>query len=858
MSYDFRAQLDEISPSPTNPRTNFDPAALAELAETIKEIGVMQPILVRTNHKGDTPLELIAGERRWRASKLAGVKDIPVILRDDLDDAIIVKMQMIENLQREDLNPLDEAQGYRRMIDEYGYTAETLAAEIHKSRSYIFSQLKLLDLCEDGQRLLRGGAITASVALYIARIPTPDLQLKAINDVTETNWLGEKMSARAAARHIQNRYMTRLKAAPFPLDVEGVAGIGTCTHCPKRTGNAPDLYPDVDDPDICTDPDCFALKRTAEAERQAANLGNEVLILTGHDAAQAMPSYYTETRTHARLDDVCTNDPQRRTYREIMGDDTDGVALVQHEEKFVPVVKKSAINKKLHQEGTITERQKQRQEDAKEKQKLEIANAWRDRVFRAIRDSARTEANDDRMGALLPDIMPIIAHTMMMLAGYDKGGQVAGLWGAVGMDNYTRQQAYLLQLPAMKWEELLLVCLDLALIGEHQTDNYNQQPARMLTIASALEIDTDAQLEAIKAEFAAADAKKQAKSSKKSPGAPTSESTPTPPTAALATTNTEGEDAPAAAAAGDREEPHEQSPASAGEGVEKPKGAPAAFAVGDRVRIVKDNLDGSLIDNHLWKTGTIDQAAKSMVNGQDCFAVDLDCGERVYVQDDEIEMYEEPTDTEPLSADDTAPEKQFQPGDCVVVIDSAALNGSIGIVRQVEPEGTLYPIHVELNGAEEGNLTHFFAKQLQRREAAKETQIETDEKPTAADPITFRPGDRIEVKPDAKGPGGKRRKCGGKQGVVELLIACSATPGGEIYAVQIDGANETVNIRGDEMLLIDRPAPAKAKRPPNAYQHPDDAELQWSGRGRKPKWVENWIAAGGTLDDLKRSEEVAA
>jgi len=851
MSLDLDIPLDDICPSPTNPRTTFNEAGLLAMAETIKDVGVMQRILVRTNPAaldGDLtapPYQLIAGERRWRSSRLAGKPDIPATLRDDLDDATIIKMQMIENLQREDLHPLEEAHGYRQMLDQHGYTAETLAAEIGKSRSYIFGQLKLLDLCEEGQRLFRGGTINASVALYLARIPTVDLQLKAIKDVTEKDYYGEKMSARAALRHIQNRYMTRLKAAPFPRDVEGVAGVGTCDACPKRTGNATDLYPDVDDPDVCTDPDCFALKRTAEAERQAANLGSEVQILTGHDAQKAMPSYHTETRTHARLDDVCTNDPQRRTYREIMGDDTEGVALVAHEEKFVPIVQKSAINKKLHQEGTITERQVQRAADAKEKQKLEIANAWRDRVFRETRDRAASEVSNYNTLKLLGIAMPVISHTFMVLAGYDKGGQVAGLWGALGQDNYTRWAAYQLALPAMKWEELLLVCLDLALIGERTTLNYHDHPELLLTVASALNLDAQGALADVQAEFAAAEAKKQAKTAKKSPGASTSESTSTPPTAALANTNTEGEDAPAAAAAGDREEPHEQSPAGAGEGVEKPKGKRKVFAIGNRVRIIGCGIG---VEQHacLGKVGTIRDIGRTLLNGQPVARINLDDGGEFTALAEEIEMYEEPTGSEPPSADDATQEKQFQPGDQVVVIDSAAMNGQTGTVVRMEPPGTLYPCIVDIDDIE----YHFFPSQLDL--------VETNEIPAAAEPITFRRGDRIEVKPDAKGPGGKRRKCAGKQGVIDVLIACSATPGGEIYAVQIDGAGETTNIRGDEMRLIDRPAAVKPKGPPIRYKHPENADLQWTGRGRKPKWVEAYIAQGGTLDELNVTEEIAA
>ncbi len=149
--------LDKIQSGKYQPRGNFNSDSLAELADSIRKNGVMQPILVR--ELSDDRYEIIAGERRWRAAKLAGLNEIPVLIRE-MENEQALEIAIVENIQREDLHPLEEAAGYQRLMDEFGYTQENLATTVHKSRSHIANLLRLLALPEDIRLLLTENKIT--------------------------------------------------------------------------------------------------------------------------------------------------------------------------------------------------------------------------------------------------------------------------------------------------------------------------------------------------------------------------------------------------------------------------------------------------------------------------------------------------------------------------------------------------------------------------------------------------------------------------------------------------------------------------------------------------------------------------
>ncbi len=165
-------RLTEIEPNRNQPRTNFDEEALAELADSIEKHGLIQPIVVRPTSSG--VYQIVAGERRWRACRIAGLSEVPVVIKE-LDDQNYYEIALIENLQREDLNAVEEAQGYRTLIDSYGLTQEQVAESVGKSRSAVTNALRLLNLNEDALKALENGEITAGHARAILAADSDEL-----------------------------------------------------------------------------------------------------------------------------------------------------------------------------------------------------------------------------------------------------------------------------------------------------------------------------------------------------------------------------------------------------------------------------------------------------------------------------------------------------------------------------------------------------------------------------------------------------------------------------------------------------------------------------------------------------------
>lgn len=165
-------EIDSIVPGPMQPRTEFDDESLGHLAKSIKSHGVVQPVLVR--RVGDH-YELVAGERRWRAAKLAGLRTIPAVVKD-IPDRDLLEVALIENVQREDLNPIEEAQAYSKLIESVGLTQEALAERVGRDRSYITNYLRLLKLPEDIQQLVKQKRISTGHARTLLALQHVDLQ----------------------------------------------------------------------------------------------------------------------------------------------------------------------------------------------------------------------------------------------------------------------------------------------------------------------------------------------------------------------------------------------------------------------------------------------------------------------------------------------------------------------------------------------------------------------------------------------------------------------------------------------------------------------------------------------------------
>ncbi len=176
---DGRVPIEFVSPNPKNPRRNFSEAELVDLAHSIREHGIVQPVLVR--RRPDGKYELIAGERRWRAAQRAGLTEIPVLVRD-VDDRTALELAIIENVQRADLNPVEEALGYQQLIDEHNYTQADLGNVIGKSRSHVANTLRLLKLPDVIHDLLVDGTLSAGHARTLVNAADPAALAKRIVD----------------------------------------------------------------------------------------------------------------------------------------------------------------------------------------------------------------------------------------------------------------------------------------------------------------------------------------------------------------------------------------------------------------------------------------------------------------------------------------------------------------------------------------------------------------------------------------------------------------------------------------------------------------------------------------------------
>ena len=188
-------KISKVEPNRTQPRKQFDEDALVELSESIKQFGILQPLLV--SDKGDY-YEIIAGERRWRAAKLAGLKEVPVIIKE-FNDQQVVEISLIENIQREDLNPIEEAMAYKRLINEFKLKQDSIAERVSKSRTAVTRALRLLKLDERVQQMLIDEMISAGHARAILAIPDKDKQASVAMKVFD-----EKLSVRETEKLVKH------------------------------------------------------------------------------------------------------------------------------------------------------------------------------------------------------------------------------------------------------------------------------------------------------------------------------------------------------------------------------------------------------------------------------------------------------------------------------------------------------------------------------------------------------------------------------------------------------------------------------------------------------------------------------
>ncbi len=363
--------LEQIRESPHNHRKYFDEAKLQELADSVKEHGVLQPVLVRPAPppiSGKVKYELVHGHRRFRAARLAKLKEIPAAVRQ-LDDKAALELSILENLQRQDVLPIEEAEGYQELHEKHKVSVEELARRVGKSPEYVYGRMKLCALKSAAMRkALDEGKVPPSTALLVARIPGQKLQEQAAKKILEGGAYGDDlkptpMSYRSAKEFVLEAYMLQLSKAPFnPKDAKLVPEAGACGPCPKRTGNCKVLFPDVKGENVCTDPECFNKKKAAAfklAKEEAAAKGQKLLPdnknlwdWEGKRLGHSGQEKYVE------LNATAPGDKKKRTFKDLLGDKAEVLLARDPNGKVHHLLKRDGLAEALKEVGfTPKERQ---------------------------------------------------------------------------------------------------------------------------------------------------------------------------------------------------------------------------------------------------------------------------------------------------------------------------------------------------------------------------------------------------------------------------------------------------------------------------------------------------------------------
>jgi ParB/RepB/Spo0J family partition protein len=502
--------ISQIAPSLTN-RKHTDQDYLAGLAATIKSHGVIQPITVRPWPASRPPIdgvvyELVVGEGRWLASKIAGLEAIPAFWRE-LPDKEALELQLIENVKRKDISELDEATTYRRLINEHGHTADTIAAQIKKSRSYIYLRMKLLDLCPAALKIARDHNLDASNMMLAARIPDEKLQIAAIKEMAPRYAGDDPMSYRRAHDMVQQRYMLKLAEAPFSrTDAELLPAAGTCAACPKRTGNNVDLFTDVTNTDMCTDPGCFDAKKTAHVARQRAQAkANNIKVIDGAEAKKIKPNSYNDDLAggYIDLDRKMYSDSKNRTVRQILGKDAPVEALLidpHNKGHVIEVVSTATIKEKLAAKGAAVPNEVARrgksdaEKEAERKRKQE--GIFRQRLFDSTRGAIAVSFDTREEDSVL-DLREFrqIADSLIHGMQFEEQKRLARLW--IGPTEKTDDHELVRQLKkrieTMERKDCARLMLEASLVGEISAPTYGDHPpANLLATADALDIDAAA------------------------------------------------------------------------------------------------------------------------------------------------------------------------------------------------------------------------------------------------------------------------------------------------------------------------------------------------------------------------------
>lgn len=283
--------VEQLRESPFNPRKHYSEAALRELSLSIASQGMLQPIVARPLPGAAQDIwvryEIVFGHRRFRAAQLAELPTVPVVLRDFTDHQAALA-QVAENLQRQDVSPLEEADSFIRLHADHGMTADQIAAGVAKSRSYVYGRLKLAKVAPEVRAAISDDGLPVDIAIEVARLTEPALQKRALKDLKGTAYGEAWPSVRYAQQRVRGMFDNNVDEAAFdPADASLAKLAGPCTTCPKRAGNDPDLQ-GVVAAGVCTDRLCFEGKTREHNRVELVVLANQGHRVIQGPAADAM------------------------------------------------------------------------------------------------------------------------------------------------------------------------------------------------------------------------------------------------------------------------------------------------------------------------------------------------------------------------------------------------------------------------------------------------------------------------------------------------------------------------------------------------------------------------------------------
>lgn len=489
-------------------RASLDKEGIRKLTENVAAVGVIQPVLVRPA-KGDK-FELVAGERRFIASTNAKLKTIPAVIKQ-LTDLEVAELQVIENIQRENLHELIEAEGYEELVKVHKYTKEQIAAKIGKSKEYVYGRLKLCDLSPACRKAFLDDKISASIALSVARIEVHEHQDEAVKEIIRRD-----LSFRDAKAFLQENYMLLLGKAPFPVDdAKLVPKAGACSTCPKKTGNQPELFADVKNKDLCTDAKCFQEKTEAQVvvvRKQYEEKG--IKFFGGAEAKKVWPQRWGGlTGGYIKLDEHEYFNGNYKTWREALGKAAEqNMAVIENpwsdngDKRLVQIIKRDTAAQLLADKGvTVGHRSSGGggNPDRARERKARLETAVNQSIFDAIR------AKPIKIGR---DELVMIADAHWNRLHYDAQKPLMALyqWEDRGGGGSSKQ------IEQMDDSQLARFLLDVTLAPDIKVGTYGgNDNSNLLAIAKKLNIDTAALRKPLVDAQKERDKKRQAREAKK-------------------------------------------------------------------------------------------------------------------------------------------------------------------------------------------------------------------------------------------------------------------------------------------------------------------------------------------------------